>query len=52
MVILNKLVVFVVAVSSAPPPPGGEGGGLLNDGSDTQHKRGTFFSLRVSSING
>ena len=47
MVILNKLVVFVVAVSSGPP-----GGGLLNDGSDTQHKRGTFFSLRVSSING
>ena len=51
MVILNKLVVFVVAVSSGPPPRGG-GGGLLNDGSDTQHKRGTFFSLRVSSING
>ena len=50
MVILNKLVVFVVAVSSGPP--GGGGGGLLNDGSDTQHKRGTFFSLRVSSING
>ena len=48
MVILNKLVVFVVAVSSGPPPGGG---GLLNDGSDTQHKRGTFFSLRVSSIN-
>ena len=51
MVILNKLVVFVVAVSSGPPGGGG-GGGLLNDGSDTQHKRGTFFSLRVSSING
>ena len=50
MVILNRLVVFVVAVSSGPP--GGGGGGLLNDGSDTQHKRGTFFSLRVSSING
>ena len=50
MVILNKLVVFVVAVSSGPP--GGGRGGLLNDGSDTQHKRGTFFSLRVSSING
>ena len=47
MVILNKLVVVVVVVCSGP-----WGWGFTNDGSDTQHKRGTFFSLRVSSING